>query len=88
MHAYLDSIINPTKNYDEEVYIIEKELLQMDKPNVWNIYTPGNMERSLEVDFQKFALSVTEDMGSDLTGVSTFSFYAKVELLKEQKNSK
>ena len=69
----------------DEIYKIEKEILENDKPNIWNVYTEGNIERTLEVDFQKFAVSVVEQTGMDLDKISAFTFYASVEHLKENK---
>jgi hypothetical protein len=70
-----------------EVYKIEKDILHYERPNTWNVHEEGNMERSLEVDFHKFGVAVTEQTGMDLNKISTFTFYASVEHLKE-KNKK
>lgn len=79
----MDGIIDD-KNVDDDVYKIEKEILSHSKPHVWNVHVEGNMERILEVDFQKFAISVTELTGMDLNEITTFTFYASVEHLKEK----
>jgi len=42
------------------------------------------MERVLEVDFMKFAISVSRKTATKLTDMMTFEFYATVELLKEE----
>ena len=47
----------------------------------------NNMERVLEVDFNKFAIQVTELSNQRLEDMTTFRFYATVEYLKE-KNKK
>lgn len=83
INTILSSIIND-KDDDKDIYIIEKEILETDKPNIWNVHKKGNMERVLEVDFQKFAISVIRKTNQSLDNLSTFSFYATVELLKEE----
>lgn len=86
MNAILDEIegLTDTETAQKEVYNFEKELLSLDKPNIWNVHEEGNMERVLEVDFHKFGVSVAEMTGINLENTSTFTFYASVELLKER----
>ena len=67
-----------------EIYNIEKEILHYEKPHTWNVFEEGNMEREMEVDFHKFGVAVTEQTGMDLNKISTFTFYASVEHLKEK----
>ena len=85
-----DNIIDSEEPDNEGLYKTEWEILQHDKPNVWNVWMKGNMERALEVDFQKFAISVTEVSNQRIEDISTFTFYATVEHLKEKyrKNNK
>lgn len=83
MKLLLDSIIEK-KNVDDPLYKLEREILEHDKPNVWNIHNQENMERMLEVDFQKFAIAVTQHTNQDLAKLTTFTFYASVEYLKEK----
>ncbi len=83
----MDGIIDD-RDVENDVFNIEKEILGQSKPNIWNVHTEGNMERVLEVDFQKFAVSVIELTGMDLEKVTTFTFYASVEHLKEKFKSK
>ena len=73
--------------FKDEIFDLEKNILRHNRPNTWNVHEEGNMERTLEVDFQKFGVAVTELTGMDLNTVSTFTFYASVEHLKE-KNKK
>lgn len=42
------------------------------------------MERVLEVEFAKFAISVVERTGQDLETLTTMNFYAAVAHLKEK----
>lgn len=78
-----DAIINDDIE-NEKVYRVERNLLETDKPNIWNVWKEGNMERVLEVDFQKFGISVTEISNQRIEDITTFTFYATVEHLKEK----
>lgn len=80
----LDTIIETDQPDNEGLYKTEKEILEHDKPNVWNVWKENNMERVLEVDFQKFAISVTEISNQRIEDITTFTFYATVEHLKEK----
>jgi len=87
INAMMSGIIDE-KEIENEVYKLEKEILSQDKPNIWNVHTEGSMERILEVDFQKFAISVVELTGMDINKITTFTFYASVEHLKEKHKTK
>lgn len=76
------------EEFKAELYRVEKNILEYDTPNVWNVYYEGNMERQLEVDFQKFGVAVASQAGVDLDKVSTFTFYASLEHLKEKNKAK
>lgn len=82
VNLMLDSIINQEVKEDQ-IFNVEKEILETDKPNIWNVWKKGNMERVLEVEFQKFAISVVEKSKQPLDTLTTFTFYATVEHLKE-----
>lgn len=84
MNELLDQVIEGKEGVNDELFNIEKEILENDKPNIWNVWKTGNMERALEVDFQKFAISVTKHTGQNLDNMTTFTFYAAVDLLKEE----
>lgn len=59
-------------------------MLEMRKPNIWNVHTDGNMEILMEVDFEKFLLAVSEHTNEKIDEVSTFRFYALTDFLKEK----
>lgn len=84
----LDSIIEQTEKHDKQLYDVEKEILERDKPSVWNVWQEDNMERALEVDFQKFGIAVCEASGQELPKMTTFAFYTTIELLRERKPPK
>ena len=83
INVLFDSVIED-KDYSEQIFNIEKEILEDDKPNIWNVWQENNMERVLEVDFQKFAISVTKLSGQNINEITTFTFYATIEQLKEE----
>ena len=81
----LDSIIEHEKpGHEEKIFNAEKELLEHDLPNVWNIWKENNMERTLEVDSRKFGIAVTEMTNQNIEEITTFTFYASVEHLQEK----
>lgn len=86
--SLLDTIIDPKGNHQETTFNIEKEILERDKPKIWNVWTPNNMEKVLEVDFAKFGVAVTGQTGQKLSEITTFEFYASVEYLKEKHKAK
>lgn len=66
----------------------EKNMLSIDSPNIWNINIKGNMEIEMEVEFEKFLLSVSEHTKEDLNKITVFKFYAIIEFVKEKKINK
>lgn len=81
----LDQVITgEIQEFDEKIYQVEKEILQVDRPQTWNVYDDDNMERTMEVDFQKFAVQVQELTGMEIKETTVFTFYAAVEHLKEK----
>lgn len=87
MNAMLDGLIE-SKDNEKHIFDIEKDILKEDKPNVWNIHQEDNMERTLEVDFHKFAIAVTEKTGQKISEIMTFTFYATVEYLTDKNRKK
>lgn len=51
---------------------------------MWNVYIDGNMEIEMEVDFDKFLISIAENTKEDLEKISTFRFFVLVDYLKEK----
>lgn len=51
---------------------------------MWNVYIEGNMEIEMEVDFDKFLISIAENTKEDLEKISTFRFFVLVDYLKEK----
>lgn len=81
----LDEII---ENKTIEKDTLEKEILEHEKPNSWNVWDKENMERTMEVDFQKFGSIIIEKSGQALSEMTTFTFYVNVELIKERNPKK
>lgn len=85
MKLELDEIIDgEVKKEKDEV---EKRILLMDKPNIWNVYHKGNMEVEMEVEFTKFLFAVGEETNQDVTDISVFDFYTLIQWI-EEKHSK
>lgn len=76
------------KDVDTEIYDIETQMLEMRRPNVWNIHEPGNMELSMEVDFEQLLLAVSEFTNENIDEISVFRFYALVGYLEEKHKPK
>jgi hypothetical protein len=93
INAMLDLIIDLKDSKDnQKVYQIEKDILEQDRPNSWNVHENENMERLMEVDFQKFAIEVSKEKNLAIEKITTFTFYASYESIIESnsrhKNSK
>lgn len=86
----LDQIIESHVDRSDNLFQIEKDILETDKPNIWNIWKEGNMEKMLEVDFRKFVIAVMSaaPTGEKVEEITTFTFYSTVEQLSEQKRPK
>lgn len=67
---------------------IERQMLEMRTPNVWNINEPGNMEMAMEVDFEKLLVAVSEFTSEKIDELSAFRFYALIEYLEEKHKPK
>lgn len=68
----------------EELDNFGRQMLEMRKPNVWNIFAPENMEIAMEVDFEKFLIAVSEHTNEKIDEITTFRFYALIDFLKEK----
>lgn len=81
-----DSVISINDNNFEEntIYNIERELLQNEDPNVWNVHTDGNIDKQIEIDFRMYALTVVDYLNLDLENISVFEFYSSVKYLKNK----
>lgn len=80
----LDKILKPEEKQADLIYDLESKMLEMRKPNIWNVHTDGNMEILMEVDFEKFLLAVSEHTNEKIDEVSAFRFYALIDFLKEK----
>lgn len=83
LEAELDAILTEEDN-SEKIYEFEKQMLEMRKPNVWNIHTDGNMEILMEVESEKFLLALSEHTNEKVDDLSTFRFYALTDFLTEK----
>lgn len=80
----LDKLITDENVNDDEIKQIEKELLELNAPNNWNIYYDNNMEKQLEVDFKVFAMNVIDNLNLKLSEINVFDFYSAITYLKEK----
>ena len=69
---------------ETNIYEGEKGILQLHKPSSWNIYVSGNMEREMEIEFEKFLINVNENSNNDIDEVTVFRFYSTIEHLKDK----
>ena len=83
----LDFVKNDNNESLNKFNSLDKELLSMQPPNVWNINTEGNMEIKMEVDFDKFLFSIAEHTSIDVEKLTVFKFYSLLDYLKS-KNKK
>lgn len=84
MRSQVDFLEDQSDKNAKALFVAEKELLKLQKPNVWNVYEDGNMEIEMEVEFEKYMLAVSEHTNEDIDEMSTFRFYALQEYLKEK----
>jgi hypothetical protein len=80
----LDWCIEQSQDSELRIEQAEKDILQMLKPHVWNIYEDGNMEIEMEVEFEKFLIAVSQHINTDIDDIKTFRFYSLVTYLKEK----
>ena len=77
--------VKTDRNEDLERFTrLEKELLSIHLPNVWNINMEGNMEIKMEVEFDKFLFAISEHTSVDLEKLTAFKFYSLIDYLKSK----
>jgi hypothetical protein len=86
LQAELDNITG--KDVEEWIIDIETQMLEMRKPNIWNVHEPGNMEMAMEVDFEKLLVAVSEFTSEKIDELSIFRFYALIDYLEEKHKPK
>lgn len=72
------------RNTEKEIFDIEKNMLEISKPNNWNIYVQGNSEVEIDNEFQKLIISLSEFANGDVEHFSVFKFYNLIEILNEK----
>jgi len=73
-----------SKDVEDSLFILEKEILSHNKPNSWNIHDENNLERQIEVDFAKYSISVANHSGMNVNDLDVFTFYAIVEKIEDE----
>lgn len=84
MKAEVDFILDGNSESEQELFEAEKEILLQNRPRSWNVYVKGNMEIEMEVEFEKFLLSVSEHTNENVETLSVFKFNVLVDYLKEK----
>lgn len=85
MNLLLDDVIEG--NAEENIYEVEKEILEHDRPNIWNVFLENNMEKILEVDFNKFIFQVKEHININHKEITVFEFYSALDFIKDKQQS-
>ncbi len=89
LRGQVKRVLEPESKVAEElIWDGEKGILSLYPPNVWNIYIAGNMEREMEVEFEKFLINISRHIGQDIEQISTFKFYSMLEYLREEYRAK
>lgn len=84
LEAIVDGILGQETTEDQIKY--ENEMLRLSKPNVWNVYLPGNAELDHEVGFEGFMFAVAEHTNEDLDKITVFRFYSLLDHIKSKGN--
>ena len=84
INLILDHVQDPSVTFDNHLDGLEREILVHEKPHSWNVHDENNMERTLEVDFAKYGVMVTERTGQRIEDITAFLFYVSVEAIEEQ----
>lgn len=84
MNAELNLILEDNEENRLELHEAEKEILLLNPPRSWNVYVAGNMEIEMEVEFEKFLISVSEHTNENIETISVFKFNVLVDYLKEK----
>ena len=82
------NIILEEEGAEEKNNKAEEELLKLITPNHWNLNIDDNAEKSLELGFEEFMLSVKENTTEDLENITTFRFYSLLDFIKKKQNGR
>lgn len=88
LQAECEKIIHNDGSKELEIFDIEKQMLNLRRPNVWNVYEEGNLEIVMEVEFEKFLIAISEFSNETPDNLMTFRFYAQVDYLTEKHKPK
>lgn len=61
----------------------EKRMLELFKPQNWNVNRKNNLEIEFEVGFEKFVISVEKAIGKNLKGATLFEFQSALQFIKD-----
>ncbi len=84
MKAICQFLITEDEKYNVEIFEKEKELLNFEKPNIWNAHVEGNMELKMEADYERFLFSVAEHSNEKIDELTVWTFYSLKNYLIEK----
>jgi hypothetical protein len=88
MQERIKGVINDS---EPDVTELTKEILSQKKPHIWNVWETENMERAMEVDFNKMLIDVAKEKKISIKDMSVFTFYTAYQSIIEsngKRNSK
>ena len=69
---------------EDDIKDAEKEMLRLSKPNLWNVFIPGNAELEMETGFEQFLFEVAEHTKEPLDKITVFRFYSLLDYIKNK----
>ena len=80
-------VICGIENAETKAQQAEKRVLELSKPNIWNIFIDGNKELSYEKDFESLMFSVSEHTNQNVEEMSVYKFYCLIDYIKQKQKS-
>lgn len=78
----LDAII---EDREAETAKQEKQILQLQDYNIWNVWEEKNIERQMTVEFEKYLIRASEILGGvDVGNYTAYQFLCMNEMLQEK----
>lgn len=74
-----------SEELEEKIKTSKLELMQLNKPNSWNVYEPGNQEQKFEIELTKVALQVGQNFSKDIKNTTVKEYYILLDILDEKK---
>ena len=84
LRAECNWVISSTDQNEEAVTKADKQLLEVTRPNIWNVNMTGNMETVMEVDFDKTLVSISIHAKQNVDDITVFRYFSILDYLQEQ----